>query len=193
MSLTKYAVETFISKKIIEVTECNAIDICAEFPSAKEWLSGFGLMIIFVNQPREEIRPFALQFLRRIETAFSEYSLAREDLQHLVSGDRGRWSPYYRALYHFEAALGQLYQAYDYSRKMLDSKLFESNDGSPLDRLNKIHNTSKHQLAVEEQPVWVTNDGIESNDIKITFGEVEDLLRSCGRIAMKLSQNVALS
>lgn len=188
MPLTKYAVETFISKKITEVTECNVADLYAEFPSAKEWLSGFGLMVIFVNQPREEIRPFALQFLRRVETTFSEYALAREYLQRLVLGSRGRWSPYYRALYHFEAALGQLYQAYDFSRKMLDSKLFVSNDDSPLDRLNKIHNISKHQVAVEDQPIWLTNEGIETNDMKITFVEFEELLRSCGRIAMTLTQ-----
>ncbi|MGZ8224079.1 MAG: hypothetical protein ACXW0H_03235 [Methylobacter sp.] len=193
MPFTKYAVETFISKKITEVTECNVADLYTEFPSAKKWLSSFGLMVIFVNQPREEMRPFALQFLRRVEAAFSEYALAREDLQGLVAGSRGKWSPYYGALYHFESALGQLYQVYDNSRKMLDSKLFESNDGSPLDRLNKIYNTSKHQVAVEEQPIWITNEGIETNNIKITFGEIEELLRACGRIAMTLSQTVTLT
>lgn len=208
MPISKYAIETFISKKITEVNECNVADLYAEFPSAKKWLSGFGLMVIFTNQPPYENRPFALQFLRRVEAAFSEYALAREELQRLISEGNGGWSPYYRALYHFEAALGQLYQAYDYSRKKLGLEEFKSGDGSPLDRLNKIHDTSKHQLANEDQPVWITNNGIETDvaikskkdtktnkkeitfrEIKITFKEVEALMRKYGEIAMALSDS----
>lgn len=66
--------------------------------------------------PREAIRPFALQFLRRVDAAFYEYALAREKLLRFVSGERAKWSPYYRTLYHFEAALGQLYQAHQFGR-----------------------------------------------------------------------------
>lgn len=187
MPFTKHAVDTFISDKIGKVTECRVGDLYAEFPSAKDWVSGFGLMVIFVDQPREEIRPFAIQFVRRIEMAIAEYSRAREALQDLISGSRGRWSPYFRALYHFEAAIAQLYQAYDCSRKALKTALFVSKDGSPLDRLNNIYNTDKHKLAVQDQPVWLTNDGIETADAKLSFSELEELMRSCGRIAVKLT------
>ena len=187
MPFTKHAVEMFISDKITKVTECNVSDLYAEFPSAKDWISGFGLMVIFVNQPQAEMRPLALQFLRRVEMGLAEYSLAREELQDLVFGSRGRWSPYFRALYHFEAAISQIYQAYDYSRKALNTRYFDSNDGSPLDRLNKIYNISKHGLAAQDQPVWISNRGIETAKAQITFSEIEKLLRSFGRIAMKLT------
>lgn len=189
MPFTKHAVETFISDKITKVTECNVKDLYAEFPSAKDWVSGFGLMVIFVNQPPEDRRPFALQIVRRTEMAFAEYSRARTELQELISGCRGRWSPYFRALYHFEAAIGQLYQAYDYSRKSLANDQFKKGDGSPLDRLSMIYNTSKHQRATDEQPVWISNEGIETPKVVITFPEIEELLCTFGRVAMKLTSN----
>jgi len=190
MPFTKHAVEIFISDKITKVTECNVSNLYAEFPSAKDWISGFGLMVIFVNQPQAEMRPLALQFLRRVEMGLAEYSRAREELQDLVFGSRGRWSPYFRALYHFEAAISQIYQAYDYSRKALNTRYFDSNDGSPLDRLNRIYNISKHELAAQDQPVWISNRGIETAKVQITFSEIETLLRSFGRIAMKLTSTL---
>jgi hypothetical protein len=184
---TKEAVETFVSDRVTKVTECNVADLRAELPSAQDWVSGFGLMVKFVNQPAPEWRPFALQFVRRSEMAVSEYCLARDALLDLLSGSRGRWSPYFRALYHFEAAVSQLYQAFDFSRKVLKTTLFAKGDGSPLARLNRINNIIKHQVAAEEQPVWISNRGIETAEVTVLFSEMEDLIRSCARIATKLT------
>lgn len=187
MSFTHYAIETFISDKITAVTECNVSDLYAEFPAAKNWVSGFGLMVIYVDQPPIATRPFALQFVRRAEMAFAEYASARDELVGLIIGKSRQWSPYFRALNHFEATVAQLYQAFDCSRKMLDTELFVKNDGSPLNRLNQIYNTSKHQVAELDQPVWITNEGIETEDSRLAFSEIEDLLRLCARIATKLT------
>ena len=134
--MTKYAVMKVISNKIHGVTECNVTDLYDEFPSAKEWVTGFARMSIYGNQigwiPPDEIRPMLFLIMRRTETAFSEYALAREELQRFISG-HVEWSVYYRALYHFEAALGQLYQIYTYhvkKEKELNSnfKLFDLTD-----------------------------------------------------------------
>ena len=137
MPFTKHAIETFISPKVTGLNECRITDLSAEFPASRDWVSGFGLMVILVNQPTEEMRPFALQFVRRTEMAIAEYTRMRAEVQDLISGNP-RWSPYYRALYHGEVATAMLYQAYDLSRKKLKTQLFESNDGSPLQRLNLI-------------------------------------------------------
>lgn len=186
MPFTRYAIETFISAKITKITECRLADLGAEFPNAKTWVSGFGLMVIFVNQPREEIRPFAFQFVRRVEMVLSEYSSAREEVQDLISG-HPRWSPYYRALHHIEAAVALLHQAYDFSHKALDQRLFEPNDGSPLQRLGLIYGASKHQMAKTEDPLWLSNEGIETTVARLDFSEFEDLSRTCARIAERLT------
>src|SRR5437660_10584303 len=124
MAFTSVAIEQFISARVTAVTECNACDMSGEFPTAKDWVSGFGLMVIFTDQPKPELRPFALQLVRRCEMALANYGHARAALQDLVSGNRGRWSPYYRALSYFETAVAQLYQTYMHMHKLLGSPLF---------------------------------------------------------------------
>jgi hypothetical protein len=191
---TKCAVE-FISTKITKITECRLADLYAEFPNAKTWVSSFGLMVIFANQPREEMRPFALQFVRRVEMVLSEYSSARNEIQDLVSGNP-RWSPYYRALHHVEAAVALLYQAYEFSRNALgQQRLFEKNDGSPLQRLNFIYGSSKHERAKAEDSVWLSNEGINAikrkygieATVRLDFPEFEELALRCARIAERLT------
>ena len=173
MPFTKETAEAFISDRIAKATECNACDLRAELPASHDSVSGFGLMVMFVNQPAPEMRPFALQFVRRSEMAVSEYCLGREALLDLLTGSRGRWSPYFRALYHFEAAASQLYQAFDFSRKVIKTEIFSKGDGSRLARLNHINNTIKHQIAIDEQPVWITNSVIEKAEAALPFSEME--------------------
>lgn len=187
MGFTKHATDQFISKKIAEVTAIGATDVSSEFQSSATWVSSFGLCVIFQNHPPEPNRQFALQFIRRVEMAFAEYSHAVECLKDLVGGGEGRWSPYYRTLYYFEAAIAQLYQAYDNERKKLDKNDFTSGDSSVLDRLNKLYDASKHQLASSEQTVWFTNAGVSTNDSSVTFAEFEELLRQYGRLANKIT------
>jgi hypothetical protein len=187
MAFTKHATDLFISAKIAAVTAVGASDISREFQSSASWLSSFGLCVIIQNHPPEQNRQFALQFIRRVEMAFAEYSRSVECLADLVGGGQGRWSPYYRALYYFEAAVAQLYLAYDSTRKKLGQNDFTSGDGSVLDRLNKVYNASKHDLASSEQVTWVTNDGISTSGSSVTFAELEDLLRQDGRIADRIT------
>ncbi len=186
MPFTKHAIETFISPKVTGLNECRITDLSAEFPASRDWVSGFGLMVILVNQPTEEMRPFALQFVRRTEMAIAEYTRMRAEVQDLISGNP-RWSPYYRALYHGEVATAMLYQAYDLSRKKLKTQLFESNDGSPLQRLNLIYTTSKHQTADAQDPVWLSNEGFHTAKVALLFSEFEELARSCARVAERLT------
>ena len=186
MPFTKYAVETFISSKVTGVTECRITDLSAEFPNSNNWVSGFGLMVIFVNQPPEVMRPFAIQFVRRTEMAIAEYMRMRAEVQDLISGNP-RWSPYYRALHHGETAAAMLYQAYDHSRKKLKTQLFESNDGSSLQRLNLLYTTSKHQTADAQDPVWLSNEGFHTANVTLLFSEFEELARSCARVAESLT------
>jgi hypothetical protein len=184
--LTKYAIETFISSKVTALTECRIANVSAEFPHSANWVSGFGLMVIFVNQPAEAMRPYTLQFVRRTEMAIAEYARMRAEVQDLISGNP-RWSPYYRALHHGEVAAAMLYQAYDLSRKKLKTQLFESNDGTPLQRLNLVYTTSKHQLADAHDPVWLSNEGFHTQHVTLLFGEFEELIRSCARVAERLT------
>jgi uncharacterized protein YllA (UPF0747 family) len=143
---------------------------------------------VFQNHAQPEWRALCVQLLRRAETALGEYSAARELMQAVAGGGGTNWAEYFKALYRFEATLAQLYQAYEYIRKALDTNSFEKNDGTPLERLNRLNNTIKHQLASADQPVWLTDLGVECEDELLKFEEIEDLLRSVGQIAERIVQ-----
>ena len=155
MPLSKFAVETFISEKVTAVTACGAQPLAAELSNSQNWISGFGLSVIFNNHPPEHLRPFAIQFLRRVSMAIAEHERMRVELERLVTGGRS-WATYYRALHHGEQCCALAYQAYDYIRKLAATQLFAGGDASILDRLNRLYNTAKHSAAVERDPVWLT-------------------------------------
>lgn len=187
MPFTKHATDLFISRRISQVTECGARDLSHEFPSSHCWISNVGLSGILCNHPPDHLRPFAIQLLRRIEMAFEDYSLARQALQDHVRGSRGRWSPYFRALSRFEAAIGHIYIAYDLYRKKAGKNFFASGDQSALDRLNRIYNELRHNPTDDDQMVWITNVGIQSKHHEVSFVELEALLIEYGDLADHLS------
>ena len=76
----------------------------------------------------------------------------------------------------------------DISRKAMGVQLFEKNDASLEQRLNTIYNTSKHCVPQIEQPVWLTNSGLECAESKVSFLEIEDWLRACARISEQIAQ-----
>ena len=176
MPFTKAAVELFISERAATVTKCGASDMRTVVPEAEHWLSNFGLAVIFHDFPQAEMRPFIINFVRRIHAAFLEYDLARQAVLKLVKDGNGRWSPYFTALTHFEVAISQLYIALDSVRKRATHDFFTTGDGSFEERLNLIYNASKHQLAGAELPVWFTDDGLTSSNAKLAFSEVEHFM-----------------
>lgn len=93
MPFTKSAVEQFISARAAEVTVCGASDMKAQIPESAHWLSNFGLAVIFNDFPPAELRPLAINFIRRVHCAFVEYDHARLQVLQLVKDGNGRWSP----------------------------------------------------------------------------------------------------
>lgn len=95
MPFTKSAVEQFISARAAAVTLCGASDMKAAVPESAHWLSSFGLAVIFNDFPPVAMRPFVINFIRRVCGSFLAYDLARQEVLNLVKDDNGRWSPYW--------------------------------------------------------------------------------------------------
>jgi hypothetical protein len=187
MPLTKSAVELFISSKVTAVTECGASDIRAKHVESAHWLTTFGMAVIFSDFPPDAMRPFALNFVRRMHAAFLQYGLGREALLDLLKDGDGRWSPYYSALSHFEIAISQLYLALDSIRKLTSHEFFRTGDGSFEECLNLLYNSAKHELASSDVPIWLTNDGVECARAKLSFVEIEDFMSTMAAVAAGLS------
>ena len=188
MPFTNYAVEAFISRRIVELTTVGVTDLSPEFPNASSWLSRLGMLSVLTNQFSPETRPFAIQFVRKVEMSLAEYARAKPELEALVART-GRWSPYYRALHHVETSSSLLYQAYDLSRKKLGIALFQPGDGSSLQRLNGIYNKARHEPAAQDDPVWLSNTSIHTSDVDLRFSEYESMLREYSNIAEKITSS----
>lgn len=193
MPFTKSAVELFISAKAAAVTTCGVSDMKAMVPQSAQWLSNFGLAVIFNDFPPAAMRPFVINFIRRVYAAFLEYDLARQEVLNLVKDGNGRWSPYFAALTNFEVAITQLYLALDSVRKHSNHDFFTSGDGSFEEGLNLIYNASKHQLPETELPVWFTNEGVACAKGVLKFTEVEDfMLKMAGVVKGLCNREIAL-
>jgi len=162
-------------------------------PESEHWLSNFGLAVIFNDFPPAPIRPFVINFIRRIHAAFLEYDLARQEVLELVKDGNGRWSPYFAALTHFEVTISQLYLALDSIRKHANHDFFKTGDGSFEEKLNLIYNSSKHQLADAELPVWFADDGLSCSQATVAFVELEDfMIKMAGVVKGLCNREIAL-
>jgi hypothetical protein len=192
MSFTNYVFDNFVSHELSKLTECNAPSIEGSYPQAQHWINNFILSNVFRKGLSSEVLPFAFAFLRRTQSVVIEYQLGREALVEFISGPRERLSLYFSALGHFETMVAYLYQAFDFGHKLINKNLFEKDDGSPLQRLNRINNINKHLelSSIPESQIqhfWITNNGLSVRDASLAFDELINLIDDICSIADKLS------
>jgi hypothetical protein len=192
MPFSYYALDEFFSQEISQLNACNAALIRHKFPESEHWVGNFFLNSIFTNPIDQKARAFGFGFLRRAETAFMEYEIARNFLDDFVKHKTGKPSSYLKALTHFEIAITMIYQSYQLVLKISDKNLFQKNDRSVLDRLNKIYNLIRHfdpsELPPKHfHPMWITNDGVQVESCSLTFEEIENTMIEIGNFADKVS------
>ena len=76
---------------------------------------------------------------------------------------------------------------------MAGEKAFAKNDGTTLERAYSLHNTVKHHAADissgsladngDTFAVWLTNEGLQSKDHRLTYDELADFVRDVARVA----------
>jgi hypothetical protein len=188
MPLSSYAKDKFIAPEMSQFSNASIRDMTGVSVEQEHWLSNFILNTIFRVSIDVDVRQTLFNFLRRAQSAFREYSLARDkSLEYL--DDTEAVSAYIAAIGHWEIFLSSAYQAY----LVLDRNqrsLFQRSDGSVLQRLNHFYNRSKHvetaiergQLAPDStMTVWLTNTGLRSVDSEISFDEMADVLEDLAR------------
>jgi hypothetical protein len=193
MPLSLYALDKFVSQELSQLTECRAGPVAADFPGSATWLNSFVLQTIVRIPLPDGRKALALAIIRRAQGAIEDYELGRAQLEDFIRGDRNRVSVYFRALREFESAVAMTYQAFEYMRKALGTKLFTSGDGSVLDRLNLLYNRDRH-TDPETLPnghlhaVWIRNDGLHTDGTHVTFDELRNCIRRLAGIAESLAQ-----
>lgn len=187
MVLSSYAKDNYIAPKMSQLTKSNAPKLDEYFDIDNTRILNFILSSLFRRKIKNEKMRFAvLNLLRKSQIAFTEYENGRLCLEEFVSKDiqDHAITIYYEAVFHFETTVSNTYQAFMMIRQIVGEDLFEARDGSPLQRLNRIYNNSKHadanitdrkSSAFSIIPVWINNNGLESKETFISFEEIIDL------------------
>src|SRR4028119_1061810 len=189
MPFTTYGLDNFFAQGISELSECNAPDLAEHFAEVEPLIDHFFLNSIFTSPRPTEYKPYIFGIIRRVQMALVEYQNGRTLLLLFLNDSKKNTSLYFQGLSHFEIAVTQLYQAYDFWRKLgkkIESKetnLFKTGDGSPLEKLNRLNNISKHLETSSTIPegnlhhVWISNNGICASGVTMSFTELADLVK----------------
>lgn len=193
MPLTNYALDTFISQQLSELTHNNTLEVSSCYPQSKFWISNFSLNSILGRAFSKEVRTFSFFFLRRVEAAFIEYEYAREALKSFTTITPTSPSLYFKALHHFEMVISMMWQAYALHIKISGKELFQSGDGSKYEKLNSIYNKSRHFMLSELSAnnihvIWLTNDGVKTEKFAVSYAEIASFLVELGSMADDFSK-----
>jgi hypothetical protein len=198
--LTGHALDTFIAPRLSELTVVGAPDLRGCTESYGTWVNVFVLNTIFNVMPPARSRQLSLHFLRKTDGAFQEYEDARVALSSYLARPGERVSAYFHALRRFELAAILAYEACDTLSTMITERFFQKKGGTPLQRLNRLHNLAKHANKELERgdvpqdvavPIWTTDTGIEAHDAKLDWSEFAELLQGLARCAEMVANPLA--
>lgn len=189
----------FVAPGISDFTDAQIPDLMPEFPEAEYWLANHFLNNMMSGAFRDRSRQVALGYIRRVHHAFVAYHQARTATLHFLDGNQPD-NPYVRR-YYGAIALWEWYSlqaamAIDLFKWLSGGVgAFTKNDGSRAFRLYSIANQIKHVASCvdsgqcgpnESVPLWLSNAGLHSYGIVVSFSEAADELRSLAELADKL-------
>lgn len=188
--------DKFIAPGISSFTSATIPDLSPQFPEANHWLVNHYLNNFFRGSFKDRARQIAVGYLRRVHHAFVAYHDARVLTLEYLNGnqpDNPRIQKYYDSIASWEGFVLQAAMALDLY-KWLNSGVgaFSKNDGSSTFRLYSIANQIKHLASCVESgqcgpndsvPLWLSNIGLESFNMTVSFLEAADELRALAELA----------
>jgi hypothetical protein len=197
---TNYTLDTFVAPELSAFTAAEIPDMAGVAADTSHRLTNFILNSVVQAKLDRPDADYRFLLIRRAVLATEEYTLARERTLDYLSllGDGGSnttVTPYFRALHHWEGFLAQTMGAYNaLVRPIPDqgARLFEPGDGSVYQRLNHLHNASKHsdkRIKAGQMPtsgplaVWLYNGGLKSTEDSLTFSECAELATELDAVA----------
>ena len=188
-----YSTDKYIAPEMSRFTLAEIPDMSEVDPQQDYWLPNYILNTILSVSVPTPLRQQWFNFLRRCHSAMSEYGQARESTLTFLA-DRQRQLRYLDAIGHWEAFLTYSWQAYGFLAGG-KPQWFKSGDGSVLERLHGLHSRVKHSDEavargdiVGEGPLslWMTNEGLRSTDMVISFSELAEVLEDLAKWASAL-------
>jgi hypothetical protein len=192
MPFTNDFKDKYVAPGFSSFTSAAIPDMSAVSQEQGHWLKNFILNSCFRVTVDDDTRRTLYSFLRRTEATFREYEAARRlTLAHLANPKTDTVSEYIEAIGHWEQFLSHADRAWAVLIRG-EQILFVKNDGSVFQRLNFFYNLTKHlESAIKSGqlppdgtlPVWLTNDGLQAVDGKLTFTEISEILTDLAKWA----------
>lgn len=188
---TNFFLDKSVANKLSSLTSCGA----PELKPHANWLGAFILQELIGITYAPSTRAYLFNYLRRTIGAHSTYQSARSALIRHLNSPRNHTSAYFESLLYFEVCVSQYYQGYEFLMAMSGEKLFDPKVLSPEKSLHNLYITSKHmdkKITEGNIPsgatsgIWIQNDGLETNDAKLTFLELSKLLDDMSELADKI-------
>lgn len=181
-----------VAPGISSFSKADIPDLRAQFPSHKYWMT-LHLLGNVLKPVKTPYRQYATSLVYRTRMCFAYYHSAKEyTLKYLENLDPA--SPplgtYYKAISLWENAFLNWSISVDIVCKLSKEKVFEEKDGSSAQRAYDITNQIKHwgerirDGKAEEAaiPVWLTNKGFSSVNLKLAYHEFAGLVEDVARL-----------
>lgn len=184
--------DKYVAPGFSAFTAATIPDMSAVSQEQEHWLANFILSSWARVTMDDDLRSTLFNFLRRTKAAFREYQEARRlTLAHLADGRPNAVSGYIEAIDHWEQFLSQADRAWAVLVRG-EKVLYSKGDSSVIQRLNLLYSRTKHlEDSIKHErlppdgtlPVWLTNDGLEAVDAKLSFVEIADILTDLAKWA----------
>jgi hypothetical protein len=195
----------FLAPGIDGFTECNAPDLRRRHPQARQWLANHFLNNVFREQFQGKTRQYAFNLVFRAQRAFHLYHDARLATRRYLANTK-RHNPnvrrYYAAVGAWESCFINLQLFIDPLVKFNDGPTFKKKDGSREQRAYDIATVIKHwgetiragkQHEDDTVPMWLTNDGLNTRTLALTYVELSELIRDAAQLADLLQDPASIN
>jgi len=190
-----------------EFTAATIPDLSERWPQAPHWLANFFLDSAFTVRYKAPLFQAVLGYLRRAHRAFSAFHEARLNTLAFLAGRdpyQAKAKGFYASVALWEEFALQVSMAmdlYNWLSKSLGSnaKAFAKGDGTKEQRLYAIANHIKHVGSCIDSgqctdrdtlPLWLSNAGLESFGVSVSYSEASEILGDVASSAEILLQPI---
>jgi hypothetical protein len=180
-------------------TQADIPDLSEAFSEAPHWLANYFLNSVLRTRFEGPLRQAALAYLRRLQHALLSYSDARVGtLAYLATSDptSPRIRQYYAAVDSWETTVLQLSMGIDLLKWLAGgTNVFTRGEGTVVENVYQMGNHVKHIGSClssgqctegDSLPLWLSNDGLCSFGLQVTYPDLASLIREMAAMADKL-------
>jgi hypothetical protein len=187
-----------VAPGISDFTKAEIPDLRGDFSQSIHWLSNHFLNTLLGTSYTGAFRQYAINMLFRAQTQFDLYRRAREQTATYLqcsSHHNPAVRHYYAAVSLWESCLLNYQIFIDLYTKAVATKAFMPKDGSEEQRAYDLANAVKHwggtihSSSCDEDhniPLWLTNDGLCAQSLKLSYAELAAITREVAAAANAL-------